>query len=375
MCVIVHLLPNQNLTEKALFNAVHNNSHGWGIILRDGNNKLQVMSGLADPDTKLPDVEGISKILRDNEDCERFLHVRNNTRGDDSEDNLHPFNVYNSNKKSIYFMHNGTLAGYGEIPESTHMTSSQKEWNEKWKGYSDSRAFAEEVLQPLLLNFKNQDMTQPFFMDILEKFFGVAAHNKAVLVSNQKDDVFIGSWEYVTDISEGEAQIKVSNDTYFTTLKRGPYYEERKAKMLAEVRKKQQERSSANSKNSVALDDVDEVLKALGYIESAYDSAFDDLAEIDTFSGIFSYEGISKLAFLSQTEVCSALSNMEEENREDLIYFLIDHITYNFNQLFTEYKKLQGKADKQQNFIQDKIEEINDMQHYIDQLEEKKVVA
>lgn len=229
MCVIFHQEPGFTLPYEYLFNAAHNNPHGYGILLKE-NKLIQCIKKL-DPNGNDP--EEIYKILKDNEDTERWVHVRNKTQGEVSELNTQPFCVYNSNKKQIWFMHNGTMPNI-DYPESQLKLLGDVEVD---KDASDSRKFAFLKLQPFLTRLLGEDgpadLNDPFVQEILAKFWPFTGHNRGVLVSNDQPALLFNksAWAQVrvrVEGTESDTTFFASNDDYFERLKRGPLFEAQK---------------------------------------------------------------------------------------------------------------------------------------------------
>ena len=264
MCSIIHLPPGTMFPEEKLKNAIYNNPHGWGIILLDSENKkIEVKKGFpktmeTDKHPKECDPKKIIKILKDNMDIDRFLHVRNKSQGEINIENTHPFSVYNSNSRQVYFMHNGTLQDYK--PKTTTYTyynnvrvDDPKEGGED-QTRSDSLNFAERFLQPLLVRVSGEnghgDIKDEFIEKLINKSWG-SDYNRGLLVSNEQGPLYIGRWKKkIFKDSEGkDVEFLVSNDDYFDELKRGPEYERRKAeeKKIKEA-KEEEERQARISR-------------------------------------------------------------------------------------------------------------------------------
>lgn len=216
MCVIIALPPKAKMNYDHFFNSVHNNWHSYGVILKDGNGALQVIK---DCPEKHNDPEVIWKILEDNDDCERIVHLRHTTKGGTNLMNTQPFSVYKSDKREIYFMHNGTLYTFG-----TNMSGS----NDK----SDTLEFCEKILQPALLRWRGEngdaDYNDPEFRRlILDKQWN--SNSKGLFVSNFAPNLYYGDgWKDYKQTDETLPVIKVSNNDYFERVIRGPLFEQRR---------------------------------------------------------------------------------------------------------------------------------------------------
>ena len=87
MCVIIVMPPNAQINKDHLFNSVYNNWHSYGLILKDQNSKLQVLKDCPEGGNG---PELIWKLLENNKDVERILHLRHNTRGATNMMNAQP---------------------------------------------------------------------------------------------------------------------------------------------------------------------------------------------------------------------------------------------------------------------------------------------
>lgn len=97
MCVILHRLKGNNISEKHLLKAKDFNPDGFGIMYVE-NNKVLFEKGF------IKDNELLDKI-KELGDREFVLHFRIKTHGKIDKNNCHPFPVGNG----VYMMHNGQL--------------------------------------------------------------------------------------------------------------------------------------------------------------------------------------------------------------------------------------------------------------------------
>lgn len=190
MCVIIELEKGKEFPFNNLENAVRNNPDGFGLMMyRD--NAVEVQRYLPEK----PDADTVAKILEKFKDEHRVLHLRYKTKGSVSKENLHPFPVIVDKKNQVYMMHNGTFHEMNKFIQDEE---------------SDSKAFAREVLNPILsrMKFKDNivDLNDPVVKLILEQF--VTAHNKVFLI-NKNSSLKLGSW------SEFQG-FPVSNTSYFS---------------------------------------------------------------------------------------------------------------------------------------------------------------
>ncbi|QIG69869.1 putative glutamine amidotransferase protein [Rhizobium phage RHph_I3_11] len=249
MCIIICLSAGATINKQQLFNGVYNNWHGYGLVLKDSNGRLQVLKGFDENGTN-PEV--VWKLLEDNKDIERYLHVRHSTKGAEDESNVQPFGVYSSNERQIYFMHNGTLNSFGTFNG----------------GKSDTRDFCEKILEPSLLRWAGEqgkaDYTdKEFYRLIVDKHWTGAS--TGLFVSNDLEMLRIGSgWsEYKHPDESSSGLVYVSNTSYFDRVQRGPMFQkletERKEREAAEKARQAAEKTSAGSGTSASdLVDMDE---------------------------------------------------------------------------------------------------------------------
>lgn len=134
MCIIVHKLKDNPIKDRDVELMLANNPHGFGCVFIDPRKLTPVVLRWAEP--TLRQIKGLIRKL--NEEClESIIHFRWVTKGDQTLENTHPFQVRNDEEHvgdDIWMMHNGTL----------NWINATKE------GPSDTRLFAEEILTPLL---------------------------------------------------------------------------------------------------------------------------------------------------------------------------------------------------------------------------------
>jgi hypothetical protein len=195
MCVIIRVPAQKVFPFEALSNAMQNNPHGVGIVYSDKNN-IRVERHLLEK----VDPDFVMKLLEKEAEGDRFLHLRNRTRGAIDKDNLHPFPVINDNKNAVYMMHNGTFHDVGTIQHDE----------------SDSKVFARNILAPILkrLKFPNGkiDVSDPIIDLILRKY--VQGINR-ILLLNHGSFSMLGDWD---EFKAGGDKFDVSNTQYFSRV-------------------------------------------------------------------------------------------------------------------------------------------------------------
>lgn len=229
MCVILHFLPGSMIPKEQFFNAVYNNPDGWGLILKDGNNKIQVLRDCPDGGN---DPEVLWQLIEKNKDIDRVLHVRHATKGGTNLENCHPFEAYISDSRQVYFMHNGTLSSFGAGYTSYGNGYGRIQGVPEKSGKSDSLDFCEKILIPALQHISTPENgrgdyhSDMFKKLILEKNWSHGS--KGLLFSNDMEPLYHGAgWEeFDKDSTE---TVFVSNKDYFKEVKRGPFFEKKKA--------------------------------------------------------------------------------------------------------------------------------------------------
>jgi len=204
MCVIIyHQRKHKTIPLEALQNAIHNNPHGVGLVRFSNKRKLIVTKYLPKDLINGPNAEALHKELTQLENHSYILHLRNTTAGENSKENLHPFELYKGTKGHFVMMHNGTLFDYAD--------KDSKE--------SDTQRFVEDIAKPLtemhVNSFPDKCLTSnPFAMNVLEKYR--SAQSRFIIISGDKRVMRLGTW-YEKPFGT------CSNDDYFHIVKRGPH--------------------------------------------------------------------------------------------------------------------------------------------------------
>lgn len=344
MCVIISLKPGYTLPYDQLKNAAHNNPHGYGLILKDvKNQKLQVIKAKEKDFKNGNDPKEIYDLLKDNEDLERFLHLRWKTEGDITEENCQPFCAYSSNKREVFFMHNGTLYDYRPKVGTTRWINGTKV-EDTGETSSDSKKFNDEFLSPFLLRFKGEnglaDVTDPVAKAIIHKYWGTGDHNRGLIITNDLDPVFINLNKWVT-IKDGNQVFMASNDSYFDKLTRGPEFERLKKEEEESRRRFQEERAKSTKQNS----DSTHITKLKSILLGDKIQLPINIKELLHDIDIYDPNGISQLKNITALEWDVFIGN-----NEDGVALLV-HLTDEFSTLYDKYqkaieyiKKLEGKT-------------------------------
>lgn len=306
MCVIMGFAPGTMPEKEHLTNAVHNNWHSWGIILKDANNKCQMLKDCPEGGNN---PELIWKMLEDNKDIERILHLRHNTKGATNLENAQPFQVYSDNELDIYFMHNGTLYQFG-----SNLNTAD--------AISDTREFCDKVLVPSLERWhgplgKADYTDKEYWKLVMERPWSTAS--RGLFVSNKYPSLAVGDgWVKYNQGKNGD--ITASNDTYFEKVTRGPEFErlekirkdEAAAKQASLFREKQDTTPTSSTRGSfgtagggikvyakedLAVDPA--ILTALNHIHD--DIAYNDDEEI--IKGLYAPTYEELVSFVSEESI------------------------------------------------------------------------
>jgi hypothetical protein len=320
MCVIIVLPAGVSMPKDALYNAVYNNPHSMGLILKDGNKKVNMIKEAPEE----VDPERVMKLLEENKDVKRYLHLRWATKGGKNMENAQFFEVYSSNKRTIYFGHNGTLGtAFGGMAE---------------KDPSDTKDFADKVVTPSLLRWTSEngkaDYMDPHFHELIVKPQW-ATTSKGILVSNDLDDLMFGpdrdGWTQL--MVDGEkSQIWVSNTDYFTTVKRGPENDRRLAAVRAEQALKNADQRAfsfpQNAGTNTGTGGSNTVL-ALNFARSALGrdtKIIEAVKRLFDTKNINTREGLRSIAYCTREEITEIVAKNPSSTIIELLVLLSDAV-------------------------------------------------
>lgn len=356
MCSILHLMPKQMIEKEALMNACYNNWHSYGLVTKvDG--KLDIKKVL--PKSGEIDPEEVYALLQDDFEYERFLHVRHNTAGATSEENVHPFDVYFDPKsgEQIVFMHNGTLYEY---KSKKHNGTSFVDDDD---GPSDTKNFTDEILIPLVqANFsgKKADLDNPFFRRTLLKYWPGTGSNRGVLISSKQKPMFIGDWK---EFGSDGNKIKVSNTDYFDKVTRGPEFERRRLreeeerKRIEEARRAQRTAVITLADSSTSNASATTIRKFNGIEVEKQDDLFglsETLANIFNDWDAWDREGLAALGYATKDELEQLYSS-----KKDCI-IAMDLVFTEFAKMVAELHDKNEKISRQEKHIEKMSKELKD---------------
>lgn len=295
--------------EDKLYNAVWNNPDGYGLVIK-GSKRFDIIRKL--PKNLENDPKEIMELLHKNKKFHRFLHVRNATKGGVTEENVHPFVVYEDDDRTVLFMHNGTLhTNFGEYPNT----------------WCDSKGFAvnvlEEIFSKSILNNGPGDYTDPYFQKLLDKNW-TGYQNRGILISNNLNSLRFGNDWKTYDV--GGKKWYASNDTYFNEVKRGPEFQRRKKKEEEEIAKRRAEeksRTSAFNRNATSNNEIVD-WHSVGVSRDVF--CKEALEKFNTDPGIWDYKLLCKFALTTHEEVVDFIGDDLFDTAQNVNQDLYDKI-------------------------------------------------
>lgn len=308
VCDILWLKPGMMPKESDFENIVYNNWHGWGLVLRDGNGRLEVMKD--NPVENDPDE--LYDLIDRHRDLERFLHLRHATAGEVELDNVHPFEVISTNKGQLLFMHNGMMSEYDpkfiQNPEHPAVKG----------GWSDTKYFQESVLTPICGALKDPlDIWAPGFRKIMNKFW--PTNNRGILVTN-KGAATMGTWITRQDV-KGKDYL-CANDTYSAAVIRGPEFDRRESARKFAEEQVRKEREAAAKEAGTGTNVVPFVHGPHHLRNDQFTKVYGTTQFLDSIREnpeLYSLENLAKLANATAPE----LEQLVEKLGEDLIPWLM----------------------------------------------------
>ncbi len=346
MCVIIVLSKNQMIPFKALETACFNNWHSYGLVTKvDG--KLDIKKHV--PKNGEIDAKAIHKLLEDDIEYERFLHLRHNTAGATTPENCHPFDVYYDPKsgRQVVFMHNGTLYGY----KSKKKNESGNEVDDD-TGPSDTKNFVDRVLIPYLcsLDFGNgkADIEHKGTQELIKRFW--APNNRGLLISSDQRPFFIDDWKQVNDGDGGK--FLASNDSYFDKVERGPEHGRRLLRQ-AEFEATLQASSGSGVVREREIERITNFNPTIGKSRRVHGfyGLSESLAKVVNDFEMYDRKNATRLGFATPEEI------KELYDQEADCINVMDWVFTDYAKLYQENEELIEKNKKASNIIAGYVEE------------------
>lgn len=327
MCNILVLKPGQMPLKHELINMVFNNPHGFGLICKKKNalNVIREFSEDTNPDR-------VWELLEQHKNTERMLHCRWATDGEVDEPNVHPFLVYKSGKREIWFAHNGVISEF-KPPVSV----AQKAMD-ILPDASDSRRFAHLFLKDLIERMDGANgkgtLSDPMLSSVIKRFWGNGS-GRGILFANDQEPLYLGDWQ--SQQGADGCIIPTANKTYFNTVSRGPEDVRRKA---AEAAKRELERGvSTNTTGGLHCSSATRVgHRTVTQIRSEYFKKLygmsDSIANLGEDPDAWSDKGLRALCLLTMAE----LDQWLKSSGDDAVYYL--------SFVFDELQKAMSERDK-----------------------------
>lgn len=337
MCCILYFPVGASIDYNRLKNCVHNNSHSFGAIIKNPNHKkIEIIRKCYWEDNEKPiSPDEVFELIDKNREFERYIHLRWRTDGPIDLDNTHPFPVFVSNKRSVYFMHNGILHNFKpDIQTVTYVNGVKTE--RKGENISDSKKFVDTFLAPLMTRFAGEggkgDISDPLFADIVQKYWNNGS--KGLLISNDQDPYFINMKEWVK-LKHEDKEFFASNNTYFDKLQRGPEYDR--------VRREEEEarrRNQSGGRFPVGVGHnsghYSRVITELKYIPTnPREPLTKELKDMFSEYRIWEEEGMASLSNLTPVEI----EGLVKDNPNDATNLII-YLTSYYTELYNRYTKL-----------------------------------
>jgi predicted glutamine amidotransferase len=192
MCLIFVKPKNAKnfLTYDRFSNALENNPHSVGIIVKNKNNVI--VTRFIEP---LQHKESIWNIIKDAE--EYAIHFRYATHGKIDITNTHPFTIV----KGLWMMHNGVMNEFGNMN----------------KEYSDTKNFVEYYLKPIIEKEGVEILKCPEFKETLKRKIGLG--NKLLFIDNEFNITIINE-----DVGVWREGCWLSNEYSILSHKTPKYY-------------------------------------------------------------------------------------------------------------------------------------------------------
>lgn len=334
MCNICIFEPGQMPIRDEFDNMCYNNWHAFGLVTYvDG--KLDITKkAFTDADEINPSV--IWSMLQKDIQYRRILHVRHMTAGTNTILNTHPYDVFHDDKRTVVFMHNGTLYNY----KSKKKTEGGAMVDDD-SGPSDSKNFVDQVLTPYLaaMDFGNGrgDIRHPLVLGLLGQFWTSGTTNRGILISSDQEYTTLGVWKKRKDSAGGE--YLTANDDYFGSVTRGPENqrrEESRRKRIAESNNKTTQSPPTTGTNIVPITPMSS-FPNLGKPQLGFFTVNDHFKNILQDWSIYDRENAVTVGAMTKEELLELM-----DNKDDAI-FLCDLIFTDYAQMYGELLEAEAK--------------------------------
>jgi hypothetical protein len=332
MCNIIILEPGQMPIRDEFDTMCWNNWHAFGLVtLIDG--KLDITKkAFTECDEMKPQV--IWDLLHRDIMFRRILHVRHMTAGNNNVENAHPFDVFYSDKRTVQFMHNGTLYNYKSKKKSESGVVSDDD-----TGPSDSKNFVDQVLTPYLsaMDFGNGhgDIRHPMFLKLLDQFWTSGNTNRGLLISSDQGYITVGTWKTRKDSAGGE--FLTANDDYFTVVSRGPEAKRREESRKALESSKKSGNKAANTSTALVPVTPLSAFPNLGKPIYGFFTVKDSFKNILQDWSLYDREHAVTVGALTKEELLEIMKNPEDA------IFLMDLIFTDYAQMYEDLLETEAK--------------------------------
>jgi hypothetical protein len=363
MCAIVYLKKTQMPLREQIDNAVYNNWHSYGLIVRIGED-LEVIKECPESGEVNPD--DVWNLLEKYREYDRYLHLRHNTAGATSIENTHPFLVYDDGDRKVWWMHNGTLYPFVSKKQETSNTGTVK-WVDDPDGKSDTVNFAEQVITPLLEQLDGPhgkgDIKNPLLRKMIQANW--SGSNRGLLVSNKEGSLFIDQWKM---IDSGQDKFLASNDEYFTTVKRGPEFARREeSRKKIEAERKALEEAKKGAQTGSASRTIVSIKDFTFDQKHGFYKLSESLCKVCHDWDIYEREGAIALGYATKDE----LKELYESEADCM--FVMDWVFSDYATMYDEMLCLEDKHDRASKMIATLKTEAQTAQNRIEELERQLV--
>lgn len=356
MCNISIFKAGQLPNKQKFYNSVYNNWHSYGMVTKIGN-KLDIKKKV--PENGEVDPDEVWKLLEDDLEYTRFLHLRHNTAGLTDLSNCHPFDVYYDPKsgRQVVAMHNGTLYEYKSKQTVNGITKDDD------TGPSDTKNFVDLVLTPYLsaMDFGNGrgDIESVYFKTLMKKFWPTTS-NRLLLISSDQHPLLVGDWKKVThDGFEGgkpcRTEFDSSNDDYFDKVSRGPEFERRVRRENEEREARRGEEEAARQRSGVQ--GVQNVAVASlrnnpAWTPHTFYGLKESLVNIFGDYSVYDRPSATYLGYASQEEINQVAADPKVSAP------LMDWVFTDYAKLYKEFEELEKKHEKASRKIESLVLEM-----------------